>query len=441
MLDPGAVAARLRALAPEASAFRVALSGGRDSVALLHLLTQASEALPAPLSAVHVDHGLHPRSAQWAGFCRALGERLGVPVAIRRVEVAVTAEAGIEAAAREARYAALAEALPPQGCVVLAHHADDQAETFLFRALRGSGVRGLSAMPHVRPFGHGVLARPLLGDTREAITAYAAAAGLDWIDDPANHEERHARVFLRRRVLPALAERWPAAGAGLAAAAEAARSDRELLAEYLDADLARLRRGDGRPEVAGLRALPEARRLAVVSRWLEVAGLRPPPRPRLADGLQALLEAGPDADPRLAWAEGVLRRHRGRLALLGAGAERSGPEGSWTWRGGSALPLPGGVLHASWSPDAALDPDLLEHGVSVRFRAGLEPRERRRAQRLFQRLAVPTWERDGRPLLMLGSRPVAVAGFGVAPDHASTPGLKVYWEPETPPEPDRGATP
>ncbi len=430
MLDAGAVADRLLALAPRAAGYTVALSGGRDSVALLHALA-AARRLPAPLTALHIDHGLHPEAARWAEHCHRLCADLGVPLAYRRVAVHDTAGEGLEGAARSARYRAFSEHLAPGCCLVLAHHAEDQAETLLLRALRGGGLHGLSAMPPVRPLGRGRLARPLLAVSRASLTAYAQAHALAWVEDPANRDQRHDRVYLRRRVLPALTHRWPGAASEMAAGAAALQADRALLAEYLDADLAASRAGDGRPAVAYLRGLSERRRHAVVRRWLEVSGCRPPPRRQLEAGVQALLEAGTDRNPELTWADGCIRRYRGHLHLLPSAApEPEGPPGRWVWYGGQALALPTGTLMADWSPGPGVAPGLAASGLAVCFRAGLETAAaRRRAQRLFQGIGVPPWLRGARPLLCHGERPVAVAGYGAARRVQASPGLRVRWAP------------
>ena len=159
---------RLRqALAPwrTASAWCVAFSGGLDSSVLLHLLAELArrEAVPA-LSAVHVQHGLQPVAAAWPEHCRQFCAALGIPLQVVAVQVA--AQASVEQAARQARYAAFAEHLQPDAVLFSAQHRDDQAETLLFRLLRGAGVRGLAAMPGQRPLGRGTLLRPLLDCSR-----------------------------------------------------------------------------------------------------------------------------------------------------------------------------------------------------------------------------------------------------------------------------------
>src|SRR5205807_7127707 len=163
----------------------VGLSGGVDSVVLLHVLKQHPE---FNLSAIHVHHGLSPNAGAWARFCRALCTRWGVPLAVRRVKVAKRG-AGLEAAAREARYRAFKNV--PCDAVALAHNRDDQAETVLMNLLRGAGVRGASGMAPRNRFDGKMLLRPLLEVPRAAILAYAREQGLQWVED------RRARYFER----------------------------------------------------------------------------------------------------------------------------------------------------------------------------------------------------------------------------------------------------
>ena len=187
----------------------VGFSGGLDSTALLDLLVQLSrsEQLP-PLMAVHVNHGLSPNADAWQLHCEQVCRRLGVPLESRRVEVSNSGK-GVEAAAREARYAVFEELLEPGGVVLLAHHLDDQVETFFLRLLRGAGTQGLSAMPANRALGRGILYRPLLEFSRDQLRDYAAQRQLEWVEDESNAQSGPKRNFLRREVLPLVEQRWP----------------------------------------------------------------------------------------------------------------------------------------------------------------------------------------------------------------------------------------
>src|SRR2546426_1031503 len=194
----------------------VGLSGGVDSVTLLHILKNCAARSGFSLNAIHVHHGLSRNAGAWARFCRALCTRWGVPLAVRRVKVAKGGK-GLEAAAREARYRAFRNS--PCDAVALAHNRDDQAETVLMNLLRGTGVRGASGMPPRSRLDGRMLLRPLLEVPRAAILAYAREQGLEWVEDESNADEALTRNFVRRRLGPLIESRFPRWRESLARAA------------------------------------------------------------------------------------------------------------------------------------------------------------------------------------------------------------------------------
>ncbi|HEX7560067.1 MAG TPA: tRNA lysidine(34) synthetase TilS, partial [Usitatibacter sp.] len=161
-------------------------SGGLDSTVLLDLMVRHGRETGRAVSAVHVHHGLSPNADAWADFCAAFCAARRVPLAIERVRVDRDSAEGLEGAARAARYAVYANREEP--VVALAHHLDDQAETVLLQLLRGTGLKGVAAMPETRALaGSGVrIYRPFLAFPRAALLEYAKAAGLEWIEDESN---------------------------------------------------------------------------------------------------------------------------------------------------------------------------------------------------------------------------------------------------------------
>jgi tRNA(Ile)-lysidine synthase len=178
----------------------VSVSGGADSVALLHLLSALSTELSLSLHVLHVDHGLRPDSGRDAAFVRELAGRLGVPIEVARVSV--PAGGSLEAAARSERYAALDAHARRVGAhrIAVGHTLDDQAETVLMRMLSGAGVRGLAGIPPVR----GRVIRPLITTRHAELVASLQAAGVSWIEDPSNRDPRFLRNRIRHEVLPTL---------------------------------------------------------------------------------------------------------------------------------------------------------------------------------------------------------------------------------------------
>ena len=186
------------------SALCVAFSGGLDSTVLLHLLVQLRlrGLVGGELRAIHIHHGLQTAADHWLSHCSRLCQQWQVPLVVSCVVVTRQQGESLEMAARRARYDAFATTLDRAELLLQAHHADDQAETVLMRLLRGSGVRGLGAIPAVRQLGAGRIVRPLLSCSRMQLRQYATANGLGWIDDPSNEDQQHDRNFLRAAILP-----------------------------------------------------------------------------------------------------------------------------------------------------------------------------------------------------------------------------------------------
>lgn len=393
-----------------ARAVLLGLSGGLDSSALLHQLASQPGIREAGLRAIHVHHGLHPAADDWAVHCRAACDALDIPLAIIRVEVPRNTGSGLEAAARKARRDAFMAALHDDEVLALAHHRDDQAETFLLRALRASGPDGLAAMRQWQRFGSGWLWRPLLGVPRATLRAYAQARGLGWIDDPGNGDTAHDRNFLRHRVLPLLRERWPAADASLARSAALAAEAGELLAGEDAGALDAARTPDRHTlSVTGLAALPPGRRARVLRRWIADLGLPPLPAQGVAHIEDDLLPAAADADAMFEWQGCTVRRWRG---LLHGGRRVDPLPPAWrvAWDGRLPLALPdGGELRLEGA--GGFETPLLAHARQGGERIRLPGRAHSHAlKHVLQDLGIPPWRRQRLPLLSGSDGQVQAAG-------------------------------
>jgi tRNA(Ile)-lysidine synthase len=287
-----AVAACLSRHAGPGQTVLVGFSGGLDSTVLLHAATRVVGAAGLGLAALHVHHGLSRNADAWAAACGKFCGSLGIPVTVLRVQVPARSGEGLEAAARRLRHKALSD--QPADWVLLAHHADDQAETVLHNLLRGSGVRGAAAMPESR----GRTLRPLLGLGRAILLEYAQNHRLEWIEDESNSDLRYTRNFLRRELIPAIESRFPRASAQLAAAAGHFRETDALLD-----DLAVLDLGPSRPEfplpLTLFRQLSDARARNLLRAMLGWHKVQPPDERRLKEFVRQLRTAGKDRHPRL----------------------------------------------------------------------------------------------------------------------------------------------
>ena len=421
----------------------VAFSGGVDSTVLLDAAARVlGERAGERVAAVHVNHGLHRAAAAWEEHCRAAAALRGIRIEVRLVSIP-GGRGGLEAAARAARLAAFAEVVPAGEPILLAHHREDQAETALLRILRGAGPTGMAAMRPDAEVGGLRLVRPLLAVPRAEILAYARSRGLSWIEDPANFAPEHDRNHVRHRVLPAVAERWPGAGATLSRLAQRSQETASMLDDLATADLAAARgRAPGTLRAQAIAALSPPRAANALRAWL-VSRHRVPPPPRhwLRVVVAEVAAARPDRRPE-AVRNGIwIRRYRGDLHT---GRERALVRlpASSQWRlDAGPLDLPHGRLAAVRANGDGLAVARLPLPVEVRYRKGGErcrPHPRgvtKPLKDLFQELGIPPWERNEWPLLFSGALLAAAPGlFRCDPFAAreAEPSWRIEWMPRRP---------
>ncbi|WP_425259450.1 tRNA lysidine(34) synthetase TilS [Rubrivivax sp. RP6-9] len=431
-----------------ARAVAVAVSGGRDSTALLHAAARAAGPLGVQVHALHVHHGLAPQADAWLLHvqhqCRRWAAR-GLPVVFHATRLQGQPARGdsIEAWARRERYKALAAMARTAGCglVLLAHHRRDQAETLLLQALRGGGPAGLAAMPALAERAGITWARPWLERPREAIEAYVRRHRLAFVDDASNADPRFARNRLRLHVWPALQQAFPDAEAQLQAAARRAQEAAAGLHALAVADLAPLLHPDGALRCAPWRLLAAPRRRLVLRQWLQQqvpGGVPESLVERLADELPRARSArwpAPQAELRLH--DGLLRLHplvapappptpsepARSLALQRPGVHRAAG-----WGGRFVVTA---ADHGGIEPSRLRKPSLRQREGGEQFLAhpGGVPRS---LKKQYQAARVPAWHRGG-PLLFDGDTLVFVPGLGIDARCIAPPGvrqLQLQWLPD-----------
>lgn len=314
----------------------VALSAGADSAMLAVHLARAAGQTGHAVHCFHVHHGLQGPADAWLEQARHLSALLGLPFHSKRVQVHMTGK-GVEAAARDARYQALAGLADSTGIehLFLAHHQDDQAETVLLRLVRGAGPLGLSAMDFASTRAGKTWHRPWLDQPRSRILACAGTFGdiTGWhpVQDPTNIDTRYARGVVRAELAGTLDAHWPAWRQVLARHAQQAR---ELAAWARQASEDDLRQLDPDADGAGFallawRTLPPARQAMVLRHWLHTQGLRMPTHARLQDWLRQLRGVhalGHDRNVRLHHESCFITVRRGRVRLERNASDHSGPQ-------------------------------------------------------------------------------------------------------------------
>jgi tRNA(Ile)-lysidine synthase len=444
----------------------LALSGGVDSVVLLHILSQLSTRLPFSLSAMHVHHGLSPHADDWLHECERMCLEKGIPFYSEKVHVSPQSGLGVEATAREVRYHAL-ERVRQQlsaNAIVTAHHMQDQGETLLLQLMRGAGVKGLSAMSQWDAERY--LLRPLLAVPKAELLQFAAEQQLVWVEDESNTDISYDRNFMRQKVMPMMRERYPQLDNALLRSASHLAEAQSLLDILAMQDLQVC---DVREEWLGqsldisrLKALGDVRAKNLLRGWFQQLNLRMPNTEQLFEYWQQLSSVKPHRYLHLPL-QGQTQSHRAYLhhyqqRLYCVGKPNALPQTPLIWQGhqsqiwgdwqvqfkvskargialarlgispaaitlnkryGQSIPLPEGVelLLMPRSGGEALQPDA--------------KRPRRELKVIFQMLAVPPWQRAFYPVVQVKtnqtiSSPSLVGIAGLAVDHAWRPGRNAY---------------
>lgn len=275
------------------SRYYVAYSGGVDSTALLHMMCEARTRYNFSLIALHVNHNLHDRSADWAEHCERVCEKLEVPL----VQTSLELESSSEASARDARYQWFAHKVLPGSVLLTAHHQQDRAETLLFNLMRGAGSKGLSSMRALRAFHQSTLVRPLLDLSQEAIIGYANEHKLAWVEDPSNNISDYSRNHIRNEVLPVLANFRADAVQNIARAAVNLEQENSLLREVAISDLVEVREHPKHPVdqayalcFEDIVSLSKGRQANLIRFWLSSLELHVPSQRFLQQLLEAFAE-------------------------------------------------------------------------------------------------------------------------------------------------------
>lgn len=410
--------AHLAAQLPAAGTVTVAWSGGLDSTVLLWLARRWCQQQPGrQLEAIHIHHGLSPNADGWAAHCQKLADDWQLLLKVVRVAVCPAPRQSLEACARDARYHAFTDHVAA-GVLLLGHHLQDQAETLLLRLGRGTGPAGLAAMAARRPLRPDLqLLRPLLAVSRGELEQLAAAEGLSWIEDESNSDPRFSRNALRHQLLPLWRQLQPTIDQQLAKAARHCGELQQLADELAAEDLARCVNSDGALQLTALWLLSPARQHNLLRHWLAGQGVSISSA-QLQVVMSEVIGAGEDRQPQLRLGEWQLLRSRDRLWLLAAELPPIAAQLAWPdWQQPLAL-ADGRVVQLI--SGGCLRPPRADEAVSVRFAlpgsTRVHPHWRQQGRELvkiWQELAIPSWQRPRVPMLFYGEQLVAAGALWV----------------------------
>ena len=408
----------------------LAFSGGLDSTILLHMLAKLRAYLPFQLSAMHVHHGLSANADAWADFCEKTCRELNIPLQIQKVIIDKKSGLGVEATARNARYAALNQA--DFDFICLAQHQNDQAETLLLQLARGAGVKGLAGMAAVDLQRR--LLRPLLNVGRAALEAYAKQNQLSWIEDESNDDTHFDRNFMRHEVLPPLQKRYPAIAQTLSRSAENLAEASELLD-----DLARMDAGNSaqKHEVCLdlFKNLNEARQANLMRWWLAQQQITMPSAQQLQQILQQFLQAKPNATIKIKVSESQYLRGFQGSAYVVQECVKAAPM-NVLWQGEAEIVLPdrSRLIFSQKAGEGLALPQgnklrIKNRQGGERFRPELG-RPSRTLKYVLQTSAMPPWQREQLPLIFMDETLAYIPNLGATAELQAKPhetGYVVTW--------------
>lgn len=381
----------------------IAYSGGRDSHVLLDVLCKARSQFDFELSAVHINHGLHPDANAWATHCAKICGSYGIAFNSIALQLTISPGESVENVARQHRYRVLSEELANHKILLTAHTLDDQAETFLLQLLRGGGTTGLAGMGAWKRLGKAWLARPLLEVCREDIAQYASNAQLSWIEDSSNLNLRFRRNFLRHQILPALQTVYPGVAHCIARSARHCASSQQLLDEYLDEELnACLGTAKNTLKISVLQSLPPLKQQYVIRHWLKKNEISLPSSKKLKDLVHQALSTSSDSELCVKWDQHQIRRYRNLLYILSIWQEAK----KQIWDMASPLHIANDAWTAKKIRGRGIALNKLKSPfLQIAFRVGGErvkvagSKSSRSLKKILQEKGIPCWQRSHLPLL------------------------------------------
>lgn len=390
----------------------IGYSGGVDSHLLLHAICVLKQQFKQHrYLAVHVNHGLSANAAIWQTHCESVCQSLNIDFIAISVDVDINLGQGVEAAARDARYAALSSVTEDKGLMFLGQHSDDQLETFMLQLKRGAGPKGLSGMAESRIDSNGVcMARPLLRVSRQQIEEIATEIGLDWITDESNQDTRFDRNFLRHQILPGIKQRWPGIAQAVSRSAALCAEQQSLLDEVTHGYLERVIDSDNSINIPALLKYSVAWQNQIVRSWLASQPV-PMPSEAILKQLSLLLNAKQDSSPIVHFSGFQFRRFKDGLYCI---ENYTIPVINTHYPvklGVNRLPCGLGSVEVTF-----FDEDQTVYFKTVAFSTRFTPRGERQSKPLKQWFKVweyPVWKREQALMLYQGENALGLLIDGV----------------------------
>lgn len=290
----------------------IAYSGGVDSQVLLHL---SAKYIKSKVTALHVNHGISNNANKWTSFCEAEAKRLDANFKVSYFKLK-NQNSNLEEIAREKRHGFFKENIGQDEVLFTGHHLDDQAETFMLRLMRGSGVDGLSSMSSIRQYEKGFLMRPLLEVSKEEIKDYALKNDIKWVEDESNASSDYDRNFLRNEVLPLLKTRWKEASRAISRSAKHCNETKTELKSREEETLREVTTEKNTIIVEELKKESQYNQSRIVRLWLEKNGQKMPTKKNLSVILKEVVFSRSDSQACFKTKDYTIRKSFGELHLI-----------------------------------------------------------------------------------------------------------------------------
>ncbi len=408
---------------PSVQQYIVAYSGGVDSHVLLKAMADYAQRHSIKLTALHVNHGLSPHSNQWQQHCESVCQQLGVPLHVEKIHETITS--GIETGARHARYQIFERYLNQATALLLAHHQEDQAETVLFRLLRGTGVAGLSGIPKIRQHGAGMIMRPLLDLPKKALEDYASEKAIQWVEDESNQSLGFSRNFLRHKIFPELKKRWPSVSAQFSKTAKLCEDAHCLLEDLADIDYRTMIIDDDVLCLLTLSKLNQNRQVNVLRYWFKQLKLPALSHQKLTQLIQTVVDAPSDKNLVFQYhALGEVHRFNQQLYFV---KKCPAISTDFNERWVVSMVFQSEILGGLSAKKVVGRGLRIQEGdvVEVRVRQGgercklLGDKHTRSLKYLLQTWQIPPWRRQTLPLIYINSQLAGIADLAVVEKFAA----------------------
>jgi len=366
---------------PKNEGYLIAYSGGADSTALLHLLSNKKN-----IRAIHINHGIQTQAQIWQDHCQATCSQLNIPLTIEQAHLPDDSENSC----RKARYAFFEKHLKPHEVLLTAHHLEDQAETVLLKLMRGTGIKGLCGIDQLRKFGKGFIARPLLNFKPQVLQEYLIENNLAWITDISNLDNRYKRNFIRNEIIPSLEANFTNVTENISRSATNNKQTLALLNHLIDFKGKSL-------SIQKLKDVPISLQSTLLYHWLSQKNLPTPDKAVLIQITQDFIHADTDKHPHYRNRYYQLYRWQGAIYCIQT-FDLIDKEEIYIWNTSAPFSFPNGCGELKYIGEKNIELTVKFNQTGQKLQTH-KHKFRKSTKQLFQENNIPKWERQNTPFI------------------------------------------